>query len=835
MDAWWRDIQFATRGLWREPLLATFIMLALALGIGANAAMFGIADRVLLRGPDHVRDADRVMRVYMTERPKGMREFTSAGVGNVSLDLIRNGSRLAESVAGYAENQATAGRGGDAHLAQLGYASANFFPLLGVRPAAGRFFSADENRPAAAEHVVVISYESWQGEFGGANDIVGRTITLNDEPYNIIGVAPRGFTGAELSRVDAWVPLNLVGPHVTPDWRTSWNAQWLKVILRVPNGVAVEQVNRELTAIHRAAYTGDDKAIAEARLSVAGLGADDTGAEPANAAIIRWLAGIALIVLLIASANVVNLLLARGIRRTRDAAIRLALGATRTRIIRLVLIESTLLALGGALLGLGLAAVIGGVARRSLLSDVAWTSPVVDMRVFAMATVLSLAVGLIVGLVPAIGASRIGVAAALKSGVRDGGNHRSTLRASLTVVQAALSVTLLIGAGLFVRSLWNVRTIHLGIDPEQVLVVHVSWTSLATFPAGISRDDERARRGRAFSDAIDQLRRIPQVENASVSVGLPFGNRFTVRLRVPGLDSVPRLKSGGPSVSAVSPDYFATVGTRIVRGHGFTAADRAGTEPVAIVSDLMARTVWPGVDPIGKCIVVGADSVPCARIVGIAEDTHQSELREDPTMHYYIPFGQEVGIGGSVLLVRSSRITPVLRDQLRRTMASLDPTITYIAVGTIQETIDPQLQPWRLGAVVFVASGLLALLVAAVGIYSVLVPGREPPSRDRRAHRARRRTERHPAAGDARQRRDGHPRGRRGFLDCPWRGQIRPAVVVQCLCARSGGLRCGWRHAAAGGGGGSRAPDHPGQPHRSAGGAQDRVTLTQRAIASRGV
>jgi predicted permease len=312
---------------------------------------------------------------------------------------------------------------------------------------------------------------------------------------------------------------------------------------------------------------------------------------------------------------------------------------------------------------------------------------------------------------------------ALKQGTRDGGGHRARARHVLTIVQGALSVVLLVGAGLFVRSLWNVWTLPLGIDSERVMVVDLKSTRppLGQIQDLVAKDAERARRDAASLALVNDLRRIPGVDSASAAVGLPFGNRFTITLRVPGLATVPRLKTGGPSVSAVSADYFATVGTRILRGRPFGLADRTGSEPVAIVSDTMAQTIWPGQDAIGKCLISGErPAPPCARIVGIAESTHESALREPPVMHYYIPFGQELNFGGTVLLVRSSGDPLLLGPAVRRALIAADPTIRFIDLSTVQDKIDPQAKQWRIGATVFVLSGLLALIVAGVGVYSVM-------------------------------------------------------------------------------------------------------------------
>jgi predicted permease len=715
-----QDIHFAIRGLRREKAFVAFVVVTLALGIGANAAMFGIADRLLIRGPAHVRDADQVVRVYYTVRPAGMREFTSSGFGYVAYDALRRGNHTFEALALCAVIDGVHGEGESARPAKIGYASAGLFPLLGVHPARGRFFSDDEDAATGAAQVAVISDGAWRAWLGGDEHAVGKTVRIGDEPFVVIGVAPPGFTGPQLGRVDAWLPANLLGARTTQNFTTSWNAQWTQIIARLRPGVSAEAAGLDATDVYRRGYLGGDAAEAAARLSVASLRADDAGRESSELRILRWLVGVAVVVLLIAGANVANLLLARGMKRRREVAIRAALGAGRWRLARLLLIESVLLAMAGSALGLVVALVVGGAARHVLFDAVEWTSSPVNGRVLAMAFLVAVATGTLIGAIPAIAATRTGLTEALKSGARDGGGRRWPLRTALTIVQAALAVLLLVGAGLFVRSLWLVRSLDLGFDADAVVIVEVSRPSLATYPTGPARDAERQRRRTFYFDALDRIRALPGVERAGVAIGTPFGNRFTVKLRVPGIETVPRLKSGGPGVSAVGGDYFATMGTSIVRGRTFGPRDGAGTEPVTIVSELMASTIWPGADPLGQCLLIGDGTPGCARVVGVAENTYRSRLREDPVMHYYIPAGQEVGFGGAALLIRSRGDAIAMAADVRRLLTASDASITYVDAETIQARIDPQLRPWRLGATILALSGGLALLVAAIGIYSVM-------------------------------------------------------------------------------------------------------------------
>ena len=523
------DVRFVARSLARSPGFTAVVILTLALGIGANAAVFGVVDRLLLRGPEHVREPDELARLYMTYRTPWGDPLTESTLGYVSYVAMRDRARTLQGVAAYARSDAVLGRGAEASRIAVGQVTADFFPVLGVQPHLGRFFSAEEDRPGAASHVIVLDHGLWRQRFGADPAVLGRTLTLADETWTIIGVAPPGFTGVELLRVDAWTPMSLRGARTAPDWQRTWNAQWLQIVGRFEPGVT-RQVAADLTGVHRAAYDGTDEALAEARMSVAPLRHDRSARETGEAAVSRWLIGVSAIVLLIACANVANLLLARSVRRRREVAVRLALGIGRRRLIRLLLAESTLLAVGGAIAGLALAWWGGQLLRVTLLADVAWSSAPVDGRVLLFTAVAAVMTAMLIGLVPALQASRPDLVDALRTGAREGGGRRARLRATFTVVQVALSVVLLVGAGLFVRSLWNVRALELGLDLEPVVAVYL------TIPREGADDPERsrARRSAIFASALERVRALPGVEHASVAIGTPFQSRFTVRLRVPG-------------------------------------------------------------------------------------------------------------------------------------------------------------------------------------------------------------------------------------------------------------------------------------------------------------
>lgn len=727
IDAAAQDLRYALRSVRRAPGFAVLVVATLALGIGANASMFGIIDRLLLRGPTHVADADRVMRLYLTGTRPGQEAETGSTFPYVTYTDLRDGTRSFSDVAAYTSAAPISiGRGADIQRFQNQFVTPNLFPLLGVQPALGRFFTEEEDRPPRGEPVVVLGYDAWQTRFGGDPAIIGRSLYVDGTLVTVVGVAPSGFTGPELQPVDLWLPTSFSRASSMPTWPTSRFPAFLHVIARLSPGITPAQANADVTAAHQRAYDGNRAWEKVASLSMLPLRFDREGKEPMEVAVSRWLVGMATVVLLIACANVANLLLARALYRRREIAVRLALGVSRTRLVRLLLAEGFVLAVAGGALGLAVAYWGGQLVRVTLLPDVAWGGSPVSTRVLLFTAAATMATGLLVGLMPALRASRPNLTGTLKEGTRQGGGTRSPLRAALTVTQAALSVVLLVGAGLFVHSLWNVRALDLGIDTDRVLAVSWTWSQeVFELPSGAAQDAEQARQTQVRDRALAEIARLPGVKSAAWSIGTPFSSILGLGVRVPGRDSIPQLPGAPPFpiVSAVSSDYFATAGTSIVHGRGFTPADRAGSEPVTIVNETMARTLWPGEQALGQCLIIGDgadEDTPCARVVGVAEDARRRQLREDAAMQYYVPLGQERQIGGGMLLIRPrgepAELVPLLRRELRR----LDPSLGYIDAKLLQEAVDPQVRPWRLGATIFAAFGALAMLVAAVGLYSVM-------------------------------------------------------------------------------------------------------------------
>ena len=366
------DARFAGRGLRRDKAMAAFIVVTLALGIGANAAMFGAVDRLLIRGPEYIADPSRVLRFYRTRHARPDGDVTGAAFGWVSYDNFKHATHSFANVAAYSVNSVgiAFGTSADAVLIPYGAATYDLFPLLGVRPQLGRFFNAVEDAPDAPQHVVVLGDALWTRAFGRDSGVVGRKVKLGDEEYTIIGVAPHGFTGPQLSPVDAWIPMSLQSSNVTSHWTAAWNAQWLRIVARLKADVSAAQASADATAAYRAAYAGDDRTYKSATLSLSPLSFNNNGRETNEVTISRWLVGVTAVVLLIACLNVANLLLARAVRRRREVAVRIALGAGRGRLVRLLLTESMLLAAVGACAGLVVAWWTSVFLRRVLIPGI---------------------------------------------------------------------------------------------------------------------------------------------------------------------------------------------------------------------------------------------------------------------------------------------------------------------------------------------------------------------------------------------------------------------------------------------------------------------------------
>ena len=633
---------------------------------------------------------------------------------------LRDGLGSRATVAATFEMHFPLGRGADAIQAKTRLVTASFFPLLGVHPLLGRFFSSDEDHPPVGAHVAVLSYGMWQQRFGGDVHIVGREVLLRGQPYIVIGVAPRGFTGAELERVDLWVPFSAAADAFQSKWYEDTGSFWISLLMRPQPGISLQTIADDATQIVRNAWVNWrpkapawENQVRVALVSVGGLRAED-GTRAPEARIALWLTGVALIVLLIACTNVANLLMARTIGRRREIAMRGALGITRGRLVSQLLIESLLLATVAGTAALGVAWSAGRAIRVLLLADLAWPESPLDARVLGVTVLIVLVTALVVGIAPVMQASRVGVMTSLKAGGRDAAYRRSRVRVALLLAEAALSTVLLIGAGLFVRSLDNVRALDLGVDMTHVVSAQVRLAGVRESPYGEGRLDA------AYHRALERVQALPGVTHAAIASGAPFRGTFGISAHRPG-GRDPELSTGVPYGYVVSPDFFTTLGMRIVRGRGITDADRAGSMPVAVLNETLAHVLWHDEDPVGQCVLVH-DDAPCTTVVGVVRDARRFNLlHEDPTMEVFLPLEQQRGTYSADILFASGRGDPAkLAPVVRRALLDVDPSVLYADVTPYADVIEPQIRPWRIGATLFSVLGALALVLAAVGLYAAV-------------------------------------------------------------------------------------------------------------------
>jgi predicted permease len=673
--------------------------------------MFGVIDRLLLRPPEHVRNPDEVRRIMV--RRHFINSYVTSPVGAYpDFEDFDSAQSFVQTATYSAPNPRTMGRGLNALRVRTAEVTASFFPLLGVRPEVGRFFTEAEDQ-AGEPGRAVLEYTFWKRQFNGDPDAVGRHVKLGDRDYTIVGVAPKGFTGADLRPVDVWVNL-----HSRPgQWAESRSWFFLSPIARLRPGVDLATAEAEATMLHRRGRAGDQYYDQQATILLTPLiGARGPTASD-ESVVARWLAGVAVIVLLIACANVANLLLARGVYRRRETAIRLALGVSRSRLVGQLLSESGVLAVLGGITGVLIARWSGDLVRTVLVPDVAWIDSPANERVLLFSAAATIAAGLLAGLVPALQASRSDIALMLKSGERSAASGSKT-RTMLLLGQGVLSVVLLVGAGLFVQSVRRVRNLDMGFQPDRVIAAAME------FEQSEVGDSAEALRRQLHAQAIERLSAVPGIESVASTLSLPFWSRYGVSVRAPGHDSIPTLPSGGPYVGAVSPGYFTTMGMRLVRGRPFTESEnRVGADPVVVVNQTMARLLWPDADPLQQCLFIGEEPRGCSQVIGVVRDMREGGLNDDDiAMQYFIPVGQQTDwLEPQDVLIRfRSEVNERLLETVRREIHGLHPAIRYVRIEPLRDLISSQTRSWRLGATLFTAFGAVALLIAAVGLYSLL-------------------------------------------------------------------------------------------------------------------
>ncbi len=715
MESLIQDLRYGVRMLLKSPGATAVAVLALGLGIGANAAMFSVINTLLLR-PLPVAHSDRLVAVFTTDRADIYNDLSYPEYVD-----YRDGTDVFVDVMGHTMIHVALGQGGRNELAWGEMVTGNYFSVLGVRPALGRGFLPEGDRSEGAHPVTVIGHGLWRRLFASDPGVVGRSITINGQPFSIIGVAPEGFPGTKFAlAMDLWVPVAMhavVMPQSDglPEAR---NWHWMETLARLKPGVTVEAANAALQVVaerlardYPAASGGLGALVLperEARFPVQAGGAIDLGASLAMIVV-----GL---VLLVACANVANLLLARAAARRREFGVRLALGAGRWRLVRQLLTESLCLSVLGGAAGLLLAAWASDLLL-TFRPPVPYTLAVdyaPDGRVILFTAIVSFLTAAIFGLAPALHASSPDLVPLLKGGSGEAGPHRRrpALRSLLVAGQVALSLLVLASGGLFLQSLRNAGAIDPGFQARDLL--------LGTFDVGLLGYTEERGLG-FFHDLERRVASLPGVASAGLTSNLPLDDNW---------DSTgPIIADGRPvpmageeisaEFAAVSSGFFATLGVRLVRGREFTDRDDAQAAPVTIINDTLANRLWPGEDPIGKRLRIGGLDAPPRQVVGVARDGKYHTLGESPRAHIYRPVLQSYRSGMS-LLVRTHGDPAPLLDGVRREVQALDSRLPVYGLKTLDEHLGHALWWTRMGAVLASSSGFLALVLAAVGLYGVM-------------------------------------------------------------------------------------------------------------------
>lgn len=700
------DLRYAVRTLRKNPGLTIVAVLSLGLGIGATTTIFSWLDGLVLHPLPLVEDPGRLV-LLKTQGPGGAE-------WSVSYPDFLDWSAQARAVSDLSvvgTDQFGLKATGQAERAWGLYVSGDYFDLLGLRPLRGRFFRPDEVRAAGSAPVAVVGYGFWQRKFAGDTAIVGKHLLLNAHDFTVVGVMPPRFGGTIVGLAfDVWVPITmqplLSARGSALDQRGS---HWLTAIGRLKPGVSVAMARADIGLVQRrlAATNDEDRAT-----SAIAAPLDSDGPQAWFRPLFLALLGMTGVVLLVACANVANLLMARATARQKEIAVRLALGAGRWRLVRQLLIESAVLAAAGGAVGLFIS-----LWGREFFAAFVPPAPYpielqfgVNARVVGFAVLATALAAFSFGTAPAFRASRPDLVPALKDDTGQRGVSRSRLRGALVVGQLALSVVALVAAGLFLRSLGRADSVDRGVrDPGHVLLA-----GMDLFAAGYHQET-----GRAFVDRLlARVAAMPGVRSATVTMFVPLGfpSHSSWGTDVEGYQPS-RDEDMSIQYSAVGPDYFATMGTPIVRGRAIAVSDRDSAQQVALVNETFARRYWRGLDPIGRRIRMGGAG--WITVVGVARDGKYNQLDEPPQPFIYRPFAQ-LYVAQPQVVVRTAGDPKALIEPLRQALASLDPNVAFLDPRTLEEHMGPAIFVQRTGAAMLGLFGALALAMAAVGIYGVM-------------------------------------------------------------------------------------------------------------------
>jgi predicted permease len=709
-----QDVRYVGRSLWHAPAFAIGVVATLALGLGVNAAVFRVADVVLFRAPGGVA------------RPQDVRWLESSitiGRGTPSAATLfsyRDAAAITHTdgvdAAMYVTRSANDAAG---RALTVNYVDGRYFDMLHVAPAIGRAFTADEVAPGRGAPAAIVTDAYWRLALNRAPLSDAPRIKVGDQDLPIVGVLPRAFVGVDLNPTDVFLPMGLgqfgrgFMNGVEIPWYQTDMMRAIRVLCRVPSISATEQTTARLSATLKAnSPVADADYVRKAVLHPIVPIGNAAQTKTANG-VITQLTILAAVVLGIAAANAINLLLARGLRRQREIAIRLAIGGGRARVARLLLIEGLVVSAVSGVAAMCATVWVSESLRRLLYPDARWSVASLDVRALVISALVTLGVGIIVGLVPVWQFTTPDLVTGLKNAATTGARTKFT-RASLVALQTALSLTLVVTTALVVQSLIRLNRVPLGFDPSGLVTASIDPQQVLTDQAaGTMTATMLAERLASTPDGA--------VGSVATATSVPFGAMTVRTIRVIGSSYVPDPSEPGARWAGVSDNYFTVMRTRVVWGRGFSPNDTAGSEPVTVINETMARAYFNGQIPSGGCIMPSGQA--CMRIVGIVEDIRDTPNADDPPQRYYAPLRQSADltpaylsrVGGAIV-----RTTPDRARDAAARMRSLVPASQRATVEVISDRVNLALRPWLVATWLFSALGVLAMLLACVGVYSVV-------------------------------------------------------------------------------------------------------------------
>ena len=702
----WQDLRYALRTLAKNPAFTSIAIVAIALGIGANTVIFSAVNAVLLR-PLPFKNPEQLVMVWENATHLGFPKNTPSPPNFI--DWQRQNT-VFTGMAAMSERSFNLTGVGEPDRLDGRRVSANLFDLLGVPALLGRTFVPDDDRPGT--HVVLLSYSLWQRRFGSDSNVIGRAITLNGESYNVIGVMPRSVHLPAYGNWNdkVWVPIAF-----TNEETTERGNHFLDVIARIKPGITLKQAQAEMETI--AARLAKEYPRYNTRIGATVTPLHEEVVGDIKPALLILLGAVGF-VLLIACANVANLLLARAAVREKEIALRLALGASRSRLTRQFLTESVLLALLGGGFGLLLALAGIRVLKTFIPVTISQTQTIsIDGKVLVFTALLALLTGIVFGLAPAMHASHSNLNDSLKEGGRDSaiGKKGNRLRDLLVVGEIAVSFILLIGAGLLINSFLHLRNLDPGFRADHLLTMKVDLSELR-YPDG-------ERRSVFFDEVLFRIRALPGVQSVAVAGNLPFTyNGDSMSIAVEGIPDPPPGQWPDVIYRAIGPGYFSTMGIPMIRGRDFTDQDKADSKNVVVISEKTAQHYWPGKDPIGKRLKPGATTsdVPWREVIGVVKDVRQNDFIAQPKMQMYFAYRQLKDLAANALIVRTSVEPMSLATSIRDAIWAVDKDQPVANVDTMDHIVSEAIARQRFSMLLLGIFATLALVLASVGIYGVM-------------------------------------------------------------------------------------------------------------------